>query len=73
MLKKLITALALVASASVMAAGGPAVKLDKAPINLKDQESLQRGAKLFQNYCLGCHQMQYQRYSRTFRDLGIPQ
>ena len=44
MLKKLITALALVASASVMAAGGPAVKLDKAPINFKDQESLHRCA-----------------------------
>ncbi len=72
MLKKLFTVLALVGSASVMAAGGHAVHLDKAPINLKDQASLQRGAKLFQNYCLGCHQMQYQRYSRTFRDLGIP-
>jgi len=72
MLKKLFTVLALVGSASVMAAGGPAIHLDKAPINLKDQASLQRGAKLFQNYCLGCHQMQYQRYSRTFRDLGIP-
>ncbi len=59
MLKKLFTVLALVGSASVMAAGGNAVHLDKAPINLKDQASLQRGAKLFQNYCLGCHQMQY--------------
>ncbi len=72
MLKKLFSVLALVTSASVLAAGGHAVHLDKAPINLHDKESLQRGAKMFQNYCLGCHQMEYQRYSRTFRDLGIP-
>lgn len=25
------------------------------------------------NYCLGCHQLQYHRYNRTFEDLGIPQ
>ncbi|MFC4655324.1 MULTISPECIES: cytochrome c1 [Rheinheimera] len=73
MIKKLLTVVALVASGAVMAAGGHAVHLDKAPVNLHDQESLQRGARLFQNYCLGCHQMQYQRYSRTFRDLGIPE
>ncbi len=72
MLKQLFSVLALVASSAALAAGGPAVTLDKAPIDLHDKESLQRGAKMFQNYCLGCHQMEYQRYSRTFRDLGIP-
>lgn len=72
MLKKVFSVLALVVSSSVLAAGGHTVHLDKAPVNLHDKESLQRGAKLFQNYCLGCHQMEYQRYSRTFRDLGIP-
>ena len=46
--------------------------LQDANIDLTDQASLQRGAKLFMNYCLGCHQMQYQRYERTFRDIGIP-
>ena len=40
--------------------------------DLTDKASLQRGAQLFMNYCLGCHQMQYQRYERTFRDIGIP-
>lgn len=72
MLKQLFSVLALVASSAALAAGGPAVKLDKAPIDLYNKESLQNGARLFQNYCLGCHQMEYQRYSRTFRDLGIP-
>lgn len=46
--------------------------LEEANIDLTDKASLQRGAKLFMNYCLGCHQMQYQRYERTFRDIGIP-
>lgn len=72
MMKNLFSVMALVASSWAMAAG-PAVPLDKAPINLTDKASLQNGAKLFQNYCLGCHQMQYQRYSRTFRDLDIPE
>ena len=72
MMKNLFSVMALVASSWAMAAG-PAVPLDKAPIDLTDKASLQNGAKLFQNYCLGCHQMQYQRYSRTFRDLAIPE
>lgn len=72
MMKKLLSAVALLASSLAMAAG-PGIPLDKAPIDLHDKASLQNGAKLFQNYCLGCHQMQYQRYSRTFRDLGIPE
>lgn len=71
MLKKLLSVLALVASSAALASGA-AVHLDKAPVNLKDTESLQRGMRLFQNYCLGCHQMEYNRYSRTFRDLQIP-
>ena len=72
MMKNLFSVIALVASSWAMAAG-PAVHLDKAPIDLTDKASLQNGARLFQNYCLGCHQMQYQRYSRTFRDLDIPE
>ena len=75
MIKKLAIGLfalsASVASTFAIAAG-PAVPLMKANNDLTDKASLQRGAKLFMNYCLGCHQMQYQRYERTFRDIGIP-
>ena len=35
--------------------------------------SLQRGARNFMGYCLGCHSLKYQRYSRTADDLQIPQ
>ena len=40
--------------------------------DLDDKASLQRGAKTYMNYCLGCHSLQYQRYERTANDLGIP-
>lgn len=36
-----------------------------------DTESLQRGARYFVNYCLGCHSAQYVRYNRVAEDLGI--
>lgn len=44
--------------------------LDKAPINYNDHESLQRGAKVFVNYCLSCHSAGYMRYSRM-TDIGL--
>ncbi len=42
-----------------------------APVDLGDTASLQRGAKLFVNYCMGCHSASYMRFSRLGRDLGI--
>ena len=70
-MRKLMLLLAFLVPGMVMAASGN-VHLDKAPVDLTDKASLQRGAKIFMNYCLGCHSMQYQRYQRTFTDLGIP-
>jgi ubiquinol-cytochrome c reductase cytochrome c1 subunit len=57
----------------VALAAGSTYPLDDVDIDLTDKASLQRGAQTFMNYCLGCHQMQYQRYQRTFNDLGIPE
>lgn len=70
-MKKIVFVLSLLISFGALAAGGGA-HLDKAEYDLTDKASLQNGAKLFMNYCLGCHQTQYQRYQRTFEDLGIP-
>ncbi len=67
----LLIALTLL-SFNVLAAGGPSVPLDKMDVNLKDKASLQRGAQLFTNYCMGCHSAQYSRYERVADDLGIP-
>ncbi|MGC1549700.1 MAG: cytochrome c1 [Rhodanobacter sp.] len=59
----------LVGSASAMASEGP--ELPSAGTNLRDQASLQRGAKLFFNYCVGCHSLKYMRYERIADDLGL--
>lgn len=39
--------------------------------DLSDRGSLQRGAKLFANYCSGCHSLEFMRYNRMARDLGL--
>ncbi|WP_371376736.1 cytochrome c1 [Thalassotalea aquiviva] len=52
-------------------AAGSSIVLDSANNDLSDKQSLRNGAQTFMNYCLGCHQLQYQRYNRTFEDLGI--
>lgn len=60
----------LVGSTQAMAEEGGA-ELPSAGVNLRDQASLQRGARLFFNYCVGCHSLKYQRYSRIAEDLGL--
>ena len=45
--------------------------MDSVDIDVSDTESLQRGAKYFVNYCLGCHSAKYIRYNSLIEDLGI--
>lgn len=52
-------------------AEGPEMSQQVAPIDRHDVASLQRGAKLFLNYCLGCHSAQFMRYNRLETDLGL--
>lgn len=59
----------VVGSVSVQASEGGA--LPEAGSNVHDQASLQRGAKLFFNYCVGCHSLKYMRYERIASDLGL--
>ena len=66
------TALALAfASSLALAAGGQGIKLEKAHVDITDKASLQRGARLFVNYCMGCHSLQFMRYNRMGEDLGL--
>lgn len=46
------------------------IKLDEAPINLSDYDSLQRGARNFINYCLNCHSASYMRYNQL-EEIGL--
>lgn len=48
------------------------IPCDTYQVDLKDKPSLQRGAKWFINYCMGCHSAKYSRYERVADDLGIP-
>lgn len=45
--------------------------LAPANINPSNTASLQRGAKYFVNYCLGCHSAKYVRYNRLAQDLQL--
>jgi ubiquinol-cytochrome c reductase cytochrome c1 subunit len=52
------------------ASSGVDLRLEPAPVNRLDAESLQRGARTFVNYCLNCHTAKYMRYNRL-TDLGL--
>jgi len=52
------------------AVGGAIMDYDA---DLSDPASLQRGARVFVNYCQGCHSAAFMRYNRLGRDLGIPE
>ena len=68
MIKKLLLAFALASLAAF--AGGAELQLDHAPDRTHDDAALQRGAKLFVNYCLSCHSASFMRYNRL-RDIGL--
>jgi ubiquinol-cytochrome c reductase cytochrome c1 subunit len=75
LLKRLFPAFAL--TLGLLFAGQPAAhaeddgQLMASGANIRDQASLQRGARLFFNYCVGCHSLKYVRYSRIADDLGL--
>jgi ubiquinol-cytochrome c reductase cytochrome c1 subunit len=68
-MKKLLSLLLFSLSLNVFASGG--VDLQSADIDLSDKISLQRGAKHFVTYCLGCHSAKQIRYLRVANDLGL--
>jgi ubiquinol-cytochrome c reductase cytochrome c1 subunit len=75
----LLFAMALVAGAagaSRAAADETASDADwtslQANANDTDTASMQRGARDFTAYCLGCHSLKYERWSRLGQDLHIP-
>jgi ubiquinol-cytochrome c reductase cytochrome c1 subunit len=64
-------ALVLVLGFAGTAFGQHEPTLDVANNNVSDSTSLQRGAKYFVNYCLGCHSAKYVRYNRLGEDLQL--
>jgi ubiquinol-cytochrome c reductase cytochrome c1 subunit len=62
---------ALVALPGLALAAGSDLNLEKANNDIHNKASLQRGAKNFVNYCLGCHTAKYVRYNRVAADIGL--
>lgn len=58
--------------APLAAAAAESVTLDRLPADISphDPVSLQRGAQVYVNYCMGCHSAAYMRYNRL-QDLGL--
>lgn len=69
MIKKVMFAV-LLCMPLLARAEGDNVKLDSVQVNVEDKLSLQRGARVFVNYCVGCHSASFMRYSRL-EDLGL--
>ncbi|MBP9217677.1 MAG: cytochrome c1 [Sterolibacterium sp.] len=67
-MKKLL--IALLFAPLLAFASGDAVYLDKAPDRGNNPAALQNGAKVFANYCMGCHGASFMRYNRL-RDIGL--
>ena len=72
MRKRAFVVLMLLAGGAVASEGGGA-SWEKwvADTDITSSASLQRGARNFVNYCLGCHSLQYVRYSQVGEDLGL--
>src|SRR3982074_801872 len=68
----LITIALLSAGAAVADEEG-GIALLPSGADIKNTESLQRGASNFMNYCSGCHSLKYLRYNRMSTDLKIPE
>ncbi len=72
---RLVTLLTLYLSVLLYAGAGVAAEDDGMRM-LKPHydlglETLRRGAKLFAQRCLGCHNLKYLRYNRVAHDLGM--
>ena len=48
------------------------IDCDPFEAELSNDASLQNGAKLAVNYCMGCHSFKYSRWQRVADDIGIP-
>ncbi len=69
--KLTFAAVLLALPALAAAAGAGSGYAPHADNDIGNINSLQRGARNYVNYCLGCHSLEYVRYNRVAKDLGI--
>lgn len=70
MFKNLVVCSLLSLASLISLSAQAEVPLDKAPINILDAESVQRGAQIFVSNCLSCHSASMMRYNRLL-DTGL--
>jgi ubiquinol-cytochrome c reductase cytochrome c1 subunit len=68
---RILLALATLFAGSAVASEAPSGVIKSARNDITNIASLQRGARNFVNYCMGCHSARYVRYSRLGADLGL--
>lgn len=69
-MKKLIALIAFALVPVVGMASEGEVHLDAANIDVSNEAAIQRGARDFVNYCMGCHSAKYVRY-KQFTKVGL--
>jgi ubiquinol-cytochrome c reductase cytochrome c1 subunit len=67
----LLVPLVVIGVIGSVGSAGHGVALQSANVNLSDKDSLQRGAKYYANYCMGCHSLKFSRYNRMAEDIGL--
>jgi len=67
---RIISFIFLLLPVATFAAGGGA-NLRHADIDTSDIKSLQNGARLYVNYCLGCHSLKHMRFNRFVDELDL--
>jgi ubiquinol-cytochrome c reductase cytochrome c1 subunit len=68
-----LISIALLSAGAAVADEEGGIALLPSGTDIKNTESLQRGARNFMNYCSGCHSLKYLRYNRMATDLKIPE
>jgi len=68
---RIIVAIAFCLAPLVTLAAGGGVRPMSANSDITNQMSLQSGARVYVNYCMGCHSMEFMRYSRLAEDIGL--
>lgn len=69
----ILISIALLSAGAAVADEEGGIALLPSGTDIKNTESLQRGARNFMNYCSGCHSLKYLRYNRMATDLKIPE
>lgn len=73
MRKQLFAILLALVPMFAVASEGSGWPIDHVEFDPSDKASLQQGAQLYMNYCMGCHSLRYERYGRLVSGLGIPE